>query len=185
VRQQTFRVTYPPFDQQPARPTGRGWFLVLGAAVLGVFVFCGIVVAAAGSGKDPDGSRDVSRTGALVASPPASGAASTQPATATSDAAPTSDPAPTSPPTLQATTAPTTKAPTTKAPTTKAPTTKAPTKPAGTCNPNYSPCVPNDPMDVDCKGGGGNGPSYVTGPVTVTGSDVYGLDKDGDGIGCE
>jgi hypothetical protein len=38
---------------------------------------------------------------------------------------------------------------------------------------------------VDCAGGGGNGPRYVTGPVTVSGSDPYDLDRDGDGIGCE
>jgi hypothetical protein len=57
--------------------------------------------------------------------------------------------------------------------------------PAGGCNPNYTPCVPNDPVDVDCQGGSGNGPSYVKGPVTVTGTDVYGLDADKNGIGCE
>ena len=34
-------------------------------------------------------------------------------------------------------------------------------------------------------GGSGDGPRYVQGPVTVTGSDPYGLDADGDGIGCE
>jgi resuscitation-promoting factor RpfB len=45
--------------------------------------------------------------------------------------------------------------------------------------------VPNDPVDVDCQGGSGNGPSYVTGPVTVVGDDVYGLDADHDGIGCD
>jgi hypothetical protein len=31
----------------------------------------------------------------------------------------------------------------------------------------------------------GNGPEYVQGPVRVTGADIYGLDDDGDGIGCE
>jgi hypothetical protein len=72
-------------------------------------------------------------------------------------------------------------------PTVKPATTKPAPKaaPASGCNPNYSPCVPNDPVDVDCQGGSGNGPSYVKGPVTVTGSDVYGLDADHDGIGCE
>jgi hypothetical protein len=38
---------------------------------------------------------------------------------------------------------------------------------------------------VDCAGGGGDGPAYVHGPVTVTGSDIYRLDADHDGIGCE
>ena len=48
----------------------------------------------------------------------------------------------------------------------------------------YSPCIPRGP-DVDCAGGSGNGPRYVRGPVTVNGSDPYGLDSDGDGVGCE
>lgn len=53
------------------------------------------------------------------------------------------------------------------------------------CDSNYDGgCVPID-SDVDCAGGSGNGPSYVTGPVTVVGTDVYGLDRDSDGIGCE
>ena len=39
--------------------------------------------------------------------------------------------------------------------------------------------------DVDCAGGSGNGPAYVSGPVTVVGSDVYDLDRDGDGIACD
>jgi hypothetical protein len=56
--------------------------------------------------------------------------------------------------------------------------------PTGGCNANYTPCVPNNPVDVDCEGGAGNGPSYVTGPVTVVGDDVYGLDSDDDGLGC-
>ena len=57
-----------------------------------------------------------------------------------------------------------------------------PTGPA--CDPNYTGCVPID-SDVDCAGGSGNGPSYVRGPVQVIGSDIYGLDRDKDGIGCE
>jgi len=52
------------------------------------------------------------------------------------------------------------------------------------CDPNYSGCVPIA-SDVDCSGGSGNGPAYVQGPVTVVGSDIYGLDSDSDGVGCE
>ena len=53
------------------------------------------------------------------------------------------------------------------------------------CDPNYSgACVPIA-SDVDCAGGSGNGPAYIEGPVTVIGTDIYGLDGDGDGIGCE
>lgn len=53
------------------------------------------------------------------------------------------------------------------------------------CDPNYAgACVPVA-SDVDCAGGSGNGPAYVEGPVTVIGKDIYHLDSDGDGIGCE
>lgn len=57
-------------------------------------------------------------------------------------------------------------------------------EPASNCDPNYGPCVPIA-SDVDCAGGSGNGPAYVQGPVTVTGSDIYDLDSDSDGVGCE
>ena len=57
--------------------------------------------------------------------------------------------------------------------------------PAEGCDPNYSgACVPVA-RDVDCAGGSGNGPAYVHGPVRVIGRDIYGLDGDHDGIGCE
>ncbi|HEV7472351.1 MAG TPA: hypothetical protein VGO23_21565 [Pseudonocardia sp.] len=62
-------------------------------------------------------------------------------------------------------------------------TTAKPARSSG-CDPNYSGCVPID-SDVDCQGGSGNGPSYVTGPVRVTGNDIYRLDADKDGVGCE
>ena len=52
------------------------------------------------------------------------------------------------------------------------------------CDPNYSGCVPIA-SDVDCSGGSGNGPEYVAGPVRVIGSDIYRLDADHDGLGCE
>lgn len=66
-----------------------------------------------------------------------------------------------------------------------APTSPVPQQPGSSCDANYSgACVPVD-SDVDCAGGSGNGPSYVSGPVTVVGSDVYDLDRDGDGTGCE
>jgi hypothetical protein len=58
-------------------------------------------------------------------------------------------------------------------------------KEAQQCDPNYSgACVPIA-SDVDCAGGSGNGPAYVQGPVRVVGTDIYGLDADGDGIGCD
>ncbi|MBX4190995.1 G5 domain-containing protein [Candidatus Saccharibacteria bacterium] len=53
------------------------------------------------------------------------------------------------------------------------------------CDPNYSgACVPIA-SDVDCGGGSGNGPAYLYGTATVVGVDIYGLDRDGDGLACE
>ncbi|HEX5913111.1 MAG TPA: PASTA domain-containing protein [Rubrobacter sp.] len=59
----------------------------------------------------------------------------------------------------------------------------APQQPSADCQ-GYSPCIPPGP-DVDCAGGEGDGPRFVSGPVQVTGSDPYGLDGDGNGVGCE
>lgn len=55
----------------------------------------------------------------------------------------------------------------------------------GECHSSYAGvCVPFD-SDVDCAGGSGNGPSYVSGPLRVVGWDEYDLDRDGDGIACD
>ncbi|WP_417512353.1 G5 domain-containing protein [Microbacterium sp.] len=55
----------------------------------------------------------------------------------------------------------------------------------GGCDSNYADaCVPIA-SDVDCAGGSGNGPAYVQGPVRIVGSDIYDLDRDGDGIACD
>jgi hypothetical protein len=53
------------------------------------------------------------------------------------------------------------------------------------CDPNYEgACLNPNASDYDCEGGEGNGP-YYTGEVRVVGDDHFGLDADGDGIGCE
>jgi hypothetical protein len=86
----------------------------------------------------------------------------------------------------------TTRPPTTTATVTAAPTTRPPPTvaflapaPVSDCDPNYAgACVPIA-SDVDCAGGSGNGPAYVDGPVNVVGSDIYGLDRDGNGVGCD
>ncbi len=112
----------------------------------------------------------------------------------------TTAPAPTTvaPTTVESTTtaAPTTAAPTTVvSTTTAAPATAAPTTTTTTvttvppttqsdCHPSYTGCVPRA-SDVDCAGGSGDGPAYVTGPISVIGPDVYDLDRDGDGVACE
>ena len=45
-------------------------------------------------------------------------------------------------------------------------------------------CLRANASDYDCRGGSGNGP-YYTGLVRVVGPDVFDLDRDGDGIGCD
>jgi hypothetical protein len=59
----------------------------------------------------------------------------------------------------------------------------APAKPK--CHPSYrGACLDPRALDYDCLGGSGNGPKY-TGKVRVVGRDVFRLDADGDGWGCE
>lgn len=54
------------------------------------------------------------------------------------------------------------------------------------CHPSYvGACVPVNVEDVDCAGGKGNGPYFVSGPIRVVGVDPYRLDADGDGVACE
>ena len=48
--------------------------------------------------------------------------------------------------------------------------------------PHYDPA--SSPLDADCVGGG-DGPAFVQGPIRVVSLDIYGLDGDGNGIGCE
>jgi hypothetical protein len=58
-------------------------------------------------------------------------------------------------------------------------------EPAANCHPSYTgACLDPNASDYDCAGGSGDGPKY-TGTVTVVGPDVFGLDGDSDGIGCE
>lgn len=53
------------------------------------------------------------------------------------------------------------------------------------CHPSYEgACLDPNASDYDCIGGSGDGPLF-TGTVRVVGPDVFGLDGDGDGIGCE
>ncbi|MFC5288888.1 hypothetical protein ACFPM7_17690 [Actinokineospora guangxiensis] len=97
----------------------------------------------------------------------------------------TTPPRPTTPKPTPRPTTTTEPKPTTTPPPPPPPPPKPRPTPEQDCNPNYTPCVPNDPVDVDCAGGSGNGPSYVEGPVEVIGQDVYDLDRDNDGEGCE
>jgi hypothetical protein len=68
------------------------------------------------------------------------------------------------------------------------PTSKPPASPSengSDCDPNYEgACLDPNSSDYDCEGGSGDGPDY-TGTVTVVGDDHFGLDRDGDGVGCD
>jgi hypothetical protein len=58
-------------------------------------------------------------------------------------------------------------------------------KPPKKCHPSYKgACLDPNAFDYDCINGSGNGPKY-TGRVRVVGPDVFGLDRDGDGWGCD
>ena len=72
----------------------------------------------------------------------------------------------------------------TRAPVTKVVAVGTKAAASSKCDPNYSGCVPIA-SDVDCAGGGGNGPAFVTGPIRVIGTDIYRLDSDHDGTACE
>jgi len=61
----------------------------------------------------------------------------------------------------------------------------APLSAKGGCDSNYAgACVPIA-SDVDCAWGSGNGPAYFDGVAKVVGRDIYGLDRDHDGLACE
>lgn len=174
-----------------------------------------IGVGAVGNALEPEGQPAGTVTGAVVERPystelspaansapepaapvsnlaPAEAATTTEPPTTT--VAPTTTTATTTASTTTTTTTTTVAPTTTAAPTTTRPATTAVTSttlgiqtliPAGACDPNYEgACVPVA-SDVDCAGGSGNGPEYVSGPVYVVGSDIYDLDRDGDGTGCD
>jgi len=54
------------------------------------------------------------------------------------------------------------------------------------CDSNYEgECLTPGIGDYDCAGGSGDGPNYVYSSVSVVGEDVYGLDANSNGIGCE
>lgn len=129
-----------------------------------VMLFCaGLAVACNADTKEP--------ASATTANTHAEPTTTALPATSTS-----------SPPT--ATPEPPTPAPILPTPTLEPPS-PTPASSAASCNPNYSGACLNKPGDYDCAGGSGNGPNYIRGPIRVVGEDVYGLDRDGDGIACE
>ncbi len=57
---------------------------------------------------------------------------------------------------------------------------------AQACDTSYEgECLKDGIGDYDCASGSGDGPNYVYSEVTVVGPDVFGLDANGNGFGCE
>jgi hypothetical protein len=160
-------ASVPP---EPPKRTGRraGW---IAAGVVGAIAFFGII------GSNMDDSSTTSSPSGFVAGETTTDAPTTD-TTATSTVTTTPKPAAPKPKPKPKPPAPRTTTPK------PAPAPPVQPKPASTCDPNYTGCVPVA-SDVDCAGGSGNGPEYAVGPVDVIGSDVYDLDRDGDGVACE
>ncbi|WP_222720082.1 excalibur calcium-binding domain-containing protein [Actinokineospora xionganensis] len=153
-----------------------------GFVVAGVVGVITLIAVIAGSGEDAPTASDTVLTTTTTSSTTTTTTTTTPPPT-TPEIAPPPVTTEAAPPPAAPTKAPvtTTKRTTTVAP---APPKPAPTTAASNCDENYSGCVPVA-SDVDCAGGSGNGPAYVRGPVRVIGSDIYDLDRDGDGVACE
>lgn len=145
-------------------------WVLLAIALAGVFLACGE-------------EKEASETSPSVTARVASASATPSESAATASLATTASAAPVTPlPTEPLTAAPT--PPPTAAPTPR-PTPVPVAPPPASCHPSYEgACLNPNASDYDCAGGSGNGP-YYTGPVRVVGPDVFDLDRDGDGYGCE
>jgi hypothetical protein len=151
--------------RQPPPPTGGDWSaskqdIVIGACVVSIVIF--VIGAILGAGSS---SSAVPLAGSTVTV--------TATATRTVKVKVTKKPKP----------APTTTVTVTVRPKSRSAGSKDTQSRPRNCTPGYSPCLA-PASDYDCRGGSGNGPKY-TGPVRVTGSDPYDLDRDGDGKACE
>jgi hypothetical protein len=137
-----------------------------------------LVVGVAACGASPAGVEEVGDVGTetMQRSTTTRPRPVTTTAPTTTSPPPTTSPPATSPP-------PTVSPPPPPAPPPPPDPEPEPPTPPGGCHPSYEPCVPMA-SDVDCAAGTGDGPAY-TGTVQVVGPDVYDLDRDGDGVGCE
>lgn len=164
-----------PIATEPGTPARSGiwavpwWAWAIGAAVLVFAVAVAAIVIPTSEGREIT-------TGTSFATGP-----STTTTTSTTTSSTTTS---TTTTTILPPTTTTTAPPPPPPPPAAAPPAVAAAPAPSSCNPNYTPCIPMTTDDVDCLGGGGDGPVY-TGPVRITGTDVYGLDRDGDGSACE
>jgi hypothetical protein len=154
---------------------GAAWVV---AGVVGVIALIAVIASGGeepSSAASPTTTTTTSTSTTTTTTPPPTTTETTPPPVTTEAAPAPPAPAPTQAPVT--TTRRTTIAP-------PPPPKPAPTTAASQCDENYSGCVPIA-SDVDCQGGSGNGPAYVRGPIRVIGSDIYDLDRDGDGVACE
>ncbi len=143
----------------------RRWFWIL--PVVGLLA---LIVAAACDGNGDTATEEAAPTATLAPSPTSS---------------PTVTPAPTPTPTPEPEPTPTPEPQPTPAPTSP-PEPQPTTAPQTNCDPSYpGVCIPVGAADYDCAGGSGNGPNYIAGPIRVLPPDPHGLDRDGNGWGCE
>jgi hypothetical protein len=148
---------------------GRARLGIIGVAIVAALTL--VIVGGALANPSPTALPDPTPLAAETASPTPS---------PTPTPTPTPSPTPTPVPTLAPTPVPT------LAPTPVPTLAPVPTAAPGNCHPSYQgACLLVDIGDYDCLGGSGNGPNYVKGPISVVGWDEFGLDGDGDGIGCE
>ncbi len=165
---------------------GLSWWWKGSALGGAAFIALIIAVAAASSGGG-DNTDVLEATQEPTSSPTLS---PTSEPTATQTPVPTEEPkaTPTSPP-PEPTQTPPPPPPPEPTPTPPPPPPPQPTPtpaPITNCDPSYpTVCIPIGAADYDCAGGSGNGPNYIAGPLTVLPPDPHGLDRDGDGIGCE
>lgn len=131
-----------------------------------------------------DGPAETSTTAASTTAPSTTAASTTAASTKTSTTT-TSTTTTTVTPNPVATT--TTTARPRPRPTTTITAKPAPAQATSSCHTSYRrTCIPPDVSDADCAGGSGNGPWYVQEKnIAVVGPDVFDLDRDGNGVGCQ
>ncbi|HEX8858143.1 MAG TPA: hypothetical protein VGC06_03440 [Actinomycetes bacterium] len=169
----------PPPQPQRRRPGVVGW-VAIGLGVL-------VVLAVIGSLSNDTPTAAPGAVGASTAIPVTQPPLTAPPTTeVTTTEAPATEPPTTEPPTTHRNPPTTHAAPTTHRPPTTRPAPKTTMAPSGNCDPSYpGSCLHDGIGDYDCAGGSGNGPNYVSGPIRVRPPDPFGLDADGDGVGCE